>query len=73
MFLYYFYIIWLRICVFKFIHVPDDGSAEPKHVAYWHNRRVKWYSVQYIYIYTVVCQTVFIITVIEVTHRDDPS
>jgi hypothetical protein len=29
-----------------FIHAPDDGSAEPKHVVYWHNLRVKWCGVQ---------------------------
>jgi hypothetical protein len=39
-----------------FIHVPNDGSAEPKHVAYWHNLRVndvvcKIYIYIYIYIY----------------------
>jgi hypothetical protein len=52
------------------MYVPDVGSAEPKHVVYWHNLAVN-NSVQNIY--TVVCLTVFIITGIQITHRDDPS
>jgi hypothetical protein len=66
MLLYCLYAMWLRIWVLTFIHVPDDGSAEPKHVAYWCNLRVndvlskKKYI--YIYIYTVVQLTVYIIT-----------
>jgi hypothetical protein len=57
-----FYVIRLRIWVLTFIHVPDDGSAEPKHVVYWHNLRVND-VVRKIYMYTVVCLTVFITTV----------
>jgi hypothetical protein len=47
---------------FTFIRVPDDGSAQLKCVAYWHNLRVNDIVCK-IYIYTVVCMTVFIITV----------
>jgi hypothetical protein len=54
-----------------FIHIPDDGSSESQHVVYWHNLRVKWYSVQNKYM--LWCVRLFIITVIEVTHWDDPS
>jgi hypothetical protein len=42
-----------------FIHIPDDGSAEPKHVVYWHNFRTNGTVCKQIR--TVVCQTVFII------------
>jgi hypothetical protein len=54
------------------MHVPDDASAEPKHVVYWHNLRVN-YVVCKIYVYTVVCPIVFIITVFRITHRDDSN
>jgi hypothetical protein len=55
-----------------FIHVPHDGSAEPKHVVYWHNFRTNGIVCKQIHI--AVCQTVFaIIIVIGVTHRNDPS
>jgi hypothetical protein len=33
-----------------FIHVPDDGSAEPKHAVYWHSLGAEWCSVQNKYI-----------------------
>jgi hypothetical protein len=57
-----------------FIHVPDDGSAEPKHVAYWHNLGLKWCSVQNKYmLWCVRLFIIIIITAIEVTHWDDRS
>jgi hypothetical protein len=36
MFLYY---MIRDLCFLTFIHVRDDGSAEPKYVVYWHNFR----------------------------------
>jgi hypothetical protein len=52
--LYYSYIVFILFdggSVFlTFIHVPDDGSAEPKHAVYLHNLGVNWCSVQNEYI-----------------------
>jgi hypothetical protein len=45
-----------------FIHVPHDGSAKPKHVAYWHNFRTN--GIVHKQMHTMVCLTVFIIIVI---------
>jgi hypothetical protein len=45
--------------------VPDDGSAELKHVVYWHNFRMNGIVCEQIH--TVVCQTVFFIIVIQYT------
>jgi hypothetical protein len=47
-----------------FIHVPDEGPAEPKHVVYWHNFRTN--AIVCKQIHRVVCQTVFIIVVMTV-------
>jgi hypothetical protein len=33
--------------------IPDDGSAEPKHVVYWHNLRIN-NVVRNIYIYITI-------------------
>jgi hypothetical protein len=60
-----------RSVFLTFIHVPDDGWAEPKHVVYWYNFRTNVIMCKQIH--AVVCQTVFIIIVTEVTHQDDPS
>jgi hypothetical protein len=52
------YVTWLRIWVLTFIHVLDDGSAEPKHVVYWHNLRTNDVACK-IYIYCSVSGCVY--------------
>jgi hypothetical protein len=52
-----------RSVFLTFIHVPVDCLAGPKHVVYWHNFRTNGIVCKQIH--TVVCQTVFIIIVIE--------
>jgi hypothetical protein len=60
----------IRIRVLTTVHVPDDGSAEPKHSLLVLPRgNVVVYKK---YICSMVCLRVFIITVIE-KHWDDPN
>jgi hypothetical protein len=57
-------------CMYLFAQYTICSKVVPVHI-YCHNFRTNGIVCKWIH--TVVCQTVFIITVIQVTHQDDPN